>query len=114
MARAQRLALQLPPRRAAQQSAKMPTISRAEGGQLQAPVGWQLGRAALAIFKPVFEYGNFVGAAQQLIGLIQERQRHHRQSDFVNYNPDFGAIHIHYWLPGSVRQPMLHVANNLD
>ncbi len=34
----QRPALQLPPRRVAQQSAKMATISRAEGGQLQAPV----------------------------------------------------------------------------
>jgi len=38
MAAAQRLALQLPPRRAAK-TVKMPTISRAEGGQLQAPVG---------------------------------------------------------------------------
>ncbi len=35
---AQRVALQLPPRRAAK-TVKMPTISRAEGGQLQAPVG---------------------------------------------------------------------------
>src|SRR6266542_3468363 len=35
---AERLALQLPPRRAASESAKIPTISRAEGGQLQAPV----------------------------------------------------------------------------
>jgi len=39
MAATQRAALQLPPRRAAQQRAKIPTISRAEGGQLQAPVG---------------------------------------------------------------------------
>ncbi len=37
MARAQRAALQLPPRRAVK-TVKMPTISRAEGGQLQAPV----------------------------------------------------------------------------
>jgi len=36
---AQRPALQLLPRRAAQDSIKMPTISRAEGGQLQALVG---------------------------------------------------------------------------
>jgi len=35
---AERAALQLPPRRAAK-SVKMATISRAEGGQLQAPVG---------------------------------------------------------------------------
>ncbi len=35
---AQRPALQLPPRRAAK-TVKMHTISRAEGGQLQAPVG---------------------------------------------------------------------------
>ena len=38
MATAQRLALQLPPRRAARESVKMATISRAEGGQLQARV----------------------------------------------------------------------------
>ncbi len=38
-AAAERVALQLPPRRAASDSAKMPPISRAEGGQLQAPVG---------------------------------------------------------------------------
>ncbi len=36
---AQRVALQLPPRRAAQDDIKKGTISRAEGGQLQAPVG---------------------------------------------------------------------------
>src|SRR5262249_52858308 len=36
---AQRTALQLPPRRAPQDSLKNRTISRAEGGQLQAPVG---------------------------------------------------------------------------
>jgi len=36
----QRVALQLPPRRAAK-SVKIARISRAEGGQLQAPVGWQ-------------------------------------------------------------------------
>jgi len=41
MARAQRHALQLPPRRAPQDDTKIGTISRAEGGQLQAPVGWQ-------------------------------------------------------------------------
>ncbi len=41
MAAAQRLALQLPPRRAAQDELKKATISRAEGGQLQAPVGRQ-------------------------------------------------------------------------
>jgi hypothetical protein len=35
----QRAALQLPPRRAPQDDLKMHTISRAEGGQLQAPVG---------------------------------------------------------------------------
>ncbi len=35
---AQRAALQLPPRRAAK-TVKIVTISRAEGGQLQAPVG---------------------------------------------------------------------------
>src|SRR6266542_5030335 len=35
---AQRLALQLPPRRGAQDAFKKATISRAEGGQLQAPV----------------------------------------------------------------------------
>src|SRR6266511_4792490 len=38
----QRVALQLPPRRAASERAKIPTISRAEGGQLQARVSWQL------------------------------------------------------------------------
>jgi len=38
MAAAQRPALQLPPRRAAK-TVKIATISRAEGGQLQAPVG---------------------------------------------------------------------------
>jgi len=38
MATAQRVALQLPPRRVAKTD-KMHTISRAEGGQLQAPVG---------------------------------------------------------------------------
>ncbi len=36
---AQRAALQLPPRRAPSESAKIATISRAKGGQLQAPVG---------------------------------------------------------------------------
>ncbi len=36
---AQRVALQLPPRRAPQDDFKKGTISRAEGGQLQAPVG---------------------------------------------------------------------------
>jgi len=41
MAATQRHALQLPPRRAASENAKNRTISRAEGGQLQAPVGWQ-------------------------------------------------------------------------
>jgi hypothetical protein len=41
MAAVQRAALQLPPRRAALESAKIRTISRAEGGQLQAPVGRQ-------------------------------------------------------------------------
>src|SRR6266545_6337243 len=35
---AERVALQLPPRRAASESAKIPTISRAEGGQLQHPM----------------------------------------------------------------------------
>jgi len=35
---AQRVALQLPPRRAAQESVKIAPISRAEGGQLQARV----------------------------------------------------------------------------
>jgi len=39
MAAVQRFALQLPPRRAAQNDFKKATISRAEGGQLQAPVG---------------------------------------------------------------------------
>ncbi len=39
---AERVALQLPPRRAASESAKMPTISRAEGGQLQALVSPRL------------------------------------------------------------------------
>jgi hypothetical protein len=38
----QRVALQLPPRRAAK-TVKMHTISRAEGGQLQAPVSPQPG-----------------------------------------------------------------------
>jgi hypothetical protein len=37
--RAERPALQLRPRRAAQDGFKKGTISRAEGGQLQAPVG---------------------------------------------------------------------------
>jgi len=37
---AQRAALQLPPRRAPQDAFKKGAISRAEGGQLQAPVGW--------------------------------------------------------------------------
>jgi len=41
MAAAQRVALQLPPRRAASECVKMPTILRAEGGQLQAPVSRQ-------------------------------------------------------------------------
>ncbi len=41
MAAVQRVALQLPPRRAAQDDFKKGTISRAEGGQLQAPVGRQ-------------------------------------------------------------------------
>src|SRR6266545_4897046 len=36
---AERVALQLPPRRAASENAKIAPISRAEGGQLQAPVG---------------------------------------------------------------------------
>ena len=36
---AERVALQLSPRRAAQDDLKKGTISRAEGGQLQAPVG---------------------------------------------------------------------------
>jgi hypothetical protein len=39
MAAAQRVALQLPPRREAQHRFKKAPISRAEGGQLQAPVG---------------------------------------------------------------------------
>jgi len=39
MVAAQRPALQLPLRRLAK-TVKMRTISRAEGGQLQAPVGW--------------------------------------------------------------------------
>ncbi len=39
MAAAQRVALQLAPRRAASDGIKKGTISRAEGGQLQAPVG---------------------------------------------------------------------------
>jgi hypothetical protein len=38
---AERPALQLPPRRAAQDDLKKPSISRAEGGPLQAPVGRQ-------------------------------------------------------------------------
>jgi len=38
MATAQRPALQLPPRRAPQDDFKNRTISRAEGGQLQAPM----------------------------------------------------------------------------
>ncbi len=38
MVAVQRHALQLPPRRAAQREFKKRTISRAEGGQLQAPV----------------------------------------------------------------------------
>ena len=45
MIAAQRIALQLPPRRAASECAKMQPISRAEGGQLQAPVGWRPDRA---------------------------------------------------------------------
>jgi len=39
MAAAERVALQLPPRRAAKDAFKKRTILRAEGGQLQAPVG---------------------------------------------------------------------------
>jgi hypothetical protein len=93
---------------------KMPSISWREARPLQAPVGWQLGRAALAMLQPVFEYGNFVGSAQQLIRFVQECQRHDRHLDVVKCNPDFEAIHIHDWLPASVREPMLHVANNLD
>jgi hypothetical protein len=42
---AQRAALQLPPRRALQKDFKKRTISRAEGGQLQAHVSWQLAPA---------------------------------------------------------------------
>src|SRR6266498_4440832 len=41
----QRLALQLPPRRAASERAKIPMISRAEGGLLHARVGWPFKRA---------------------------------------------------------------------
>src|SRR5207245_2197011 len=41
---AQRLALQLPPRRAAQNAIKMPAILRAEGGQLQPPIRHAVGR----------------------------------------------------------------------
>ncbi len=41
MAAVQRLALQLPPRRAARDDFKKATISRAEGGQLQALVSPQ-------------------------------------------------------------------------
>jgi hypothetical protein len=43
MAAVQRVALQLPPRRAAQDDFKKTTILRAEGGQLQAPVGRRTG-----------------------------------------------------------------------
>jgi len=50
-ATAQRVALQLPPRRAAQGDFKKATISRAEGGQLQAPVGRQRA-AGEAVFLP--------------------------------------------------------------
>ena len=39
LAAAERVALQLPPRRAPQDTVKIPTILRAEGGQLQALVG---------------------------------------------------------------------------
>ena len=41
----QRAALQLPPRRAASERAKIPMISRAEGGLLHARVGWPFKRA---------------------------------------------------------------------
>ncbi len=47
---AQRAALQLPPRRAAE-TVKMRTISRAEGGQLQAPVG-RHGQLREPVLKP--------------------------------------------------------------
>ncbi len=49
---AERLALQLPPRRAQQDECKKATISRAEGGQLQAPVGRRRRDADRAVIWP--------------------------------------------------------------
>jgi hypothetical protein len=54
-ASAQRLALQLPPRRAAQDSFKKARISCAEGGQLQAPVRPQAGRRSRKGSLPVYD-----------------------------------------------------------
>jgi hypothetical protein len=89
-------------------------LAGAQRRPLQAPVGWQLGSALLVIFEPVFQYGNFIDSAQQSIGFVQERQRHHRQRDVTQPQPYFEAIHIHNWFPCSVSEPVLHVANDLD
>src|SRR6266542_3563912 len=68
----------------------------------------------MEIFEPVFQYGHFVGSAQQLISLVQERQCHDRELIISQPYPDFAAIHINNWFPCSVSEPVLHVANDLD
>jgi len=51
-----RVALQLPPRRAASECAKIPSISRAEGGQLQAPVGRAVRSAMLSLLPSILKH----------------------------------------------------------
>jgi len=53
---AQRVALQLPPRRAPSDDIKKATISRAEGGQLQAPVGPRGGSAFRVVSECFIEH----------------------------------------------------------
>ena len=69
MVAAQRVALQLPPRRAAK-TVKIVTISRAEGGQLQAPVRPQ---PTSAFLLPHNRYGKQYG-----IGNEYQRQEDHK------------------------------------
>ncbi len=54
MVAVQRVALQLLPRRAPPDSAKIAPISRAEGGQLQAPVGPPPVRVCVSGYYPTF------------------------------------------------------------
>jgi len=64
----QRVALQLPPRRAPQDIFKKCTISRAEGGQLQAPVGRQL---ALRAYQSLYAHDLLLAPKQFLIPSIK-------------------------------------------